>query len=299
MTGRTWTLLRVAFVVAAVAGAAWSWRASGGEVQQALGRLSAGQLLGAGAAVHIGLLLTGSVWRLALGGFGAGGPWREVVPPFFVAQLGKYIPGSVWSFAAQGALAARRGLPARVPATAAVLFLGVHVASGALLVGVLGWWADLPRWLVLASLVVGVVGLAPVVHRLLGSRLAGTDCRWDLARSAGGLLRMVPVWTAYAVALAVLAPARDAREVLTLGCAFALAHAAGAAFPLAPAGLGAREAVLVLLLAPVLGADVAGALALVARLLHTVADFAVAAGSWLVVRRPGSREAPPTRHGAH
>ena len=37
MTGRTWTLLRVAFVVAAVAGAAWSWRASGGDVQQAAG----------------------------------------------------------------------------------------------------------------------------------------------------------------------------------------------------------------------------------------------------------------------
>lgn len=299
MTGTRWAVLRVAFLVAVVAGAAWSWRSSGDELADALGRTDPVRVVVAGVLVLAGLGVTGSVWRLALASFGVGGRWAEVVPPFFVAQLGKYIPGSVWSFAAQGALAARRGLPARLPATAAVLFLGVHVASGLLLVGLLGWWAELPRWLVAGSLVTGTVGLVPAVHRLLGTRLAGVPCGWDLSRSVRGLLVMVPVWIAYAAALAVLVPTADPRTLLTLGCAFALAHAAGVAIPLAPAGLGAREAALVVLLAPVLGTGAAGALAVVARLLHALADFAVAGGSWASVRTSETQHddgAAPSSH---
>jgi uncharacterized membrane protein YbhN (UPF0104 family) len=289
VTGPVWNVLRGVFLVAVVVGAWWSWRDSGDELRRALGQVAPAQVALAGALVLVGLALTGAVWRVALGAFGLGGPVREVVPPFFVAQLGKYIPGSVWSFAAQGALGARRGLPPRVPAAAAVLFLGAHVASGLLLAGLLGWWTGLPTWVVPLALVAGVVGLVPAVHRAVGSRVAGAECDWTLHHSLLAAALMVPVWACYALALVALAPDVDARTALTLGCAFAVAHAAGVAVPVAPAGLGARDGVLVVLLAPVLGTGPAGMVALVARLLHAVADFAVAAAASLVVRASGAR----------
>ncbi|CUR60138.1 conserved membrane hypothetical protein [metagenome] len=290
MTGPVWNVLRWAFLVAVVAGAWWSWRDSGDELTRALGQIGPGQVGLAAALVLAGLVITGAVWRVALGAFGTRGPIREVVPPFFVAQLGKYIPGSVWSFAAQGALGARRGLPPRVPTAAAVLFLGAHVASGLLLAGILGWWTDLPAWVVALSLLVGVIGLLPAVHRLVGRRVAGTTCEWGAWQSVVGALLMTPVWSCYALALAALTPDLDASLLLTLGCGFAVAHAVGVAVPIAPAGLGARDGVLVLLLAPALGTGPAGMVALTARLLHTVADFLLAGASWLVMRASDARQ---------
>ncbi|WP_374456573.1 lysylphosphatidylglycerol synthase domain-containing protein [Nocardioides sp.] len=290
MRGRLWNVLRWAFVVAVVVGAWWSWRDSGEELERALGRLSLGAVAVGAVLVLLGLALSGLVWRTALASFAADGPAREVVPPFFVAQLGKYIPGSVWTFAVQGALGARRGLPPRVPVAAAVLFLGVHVASGLLLTGVVGWWTELPAWVVAASLVVGLVGLVPAVHRLVGRRVAGVPCDWGLGHSLRGALVMTVLWSLYAVALTALAPGSGATALLTLGCAFAVAHAVGVAVPIAPAGLGAREAAFIVLVAPVLGAGPAGALAVVFRLLHTVADFLLAGVSSLLMRASGARQ---------
>ena len=284
MTGTAWTTLRLVFVVAVLAGAWWSWHSSGDELGEALGSLGAGQVTLAGALVLFGLVLTGLVWRTALGAFGLSGRASEVVPPFFVAQLGKYVPGSVWSFAAQGALGAQRGLPPRVPAAAAVLFLGAHVASGLLLTGVTGWWTQLPRWVVAASLVTGAVGLLPVVHRQVGRCVAGTTCHWGAGDSARSLVVMAAVWTSYALAFASLAPDLDAARVLTLGCAFAVAHGIGVAVPIAPAGLGARDGALVVLLAPTFGAGPTGVIVVVGRLLHTLADFVAAGASSLLMR---------------
>lgn len=291
MTGRRWTALRWVFVVAVVAGIWWSWRSSGGEVARALEDVSVWRVVAGGVLVVCGLLLTGLVWVQALGSVSTAPRPRDALPPFFVAQLGKYIPGSVWSFTAQGVLGAAQGLPARVPATAALLFLGVHVASGLLLVGVLGWWTELPRLLVAASLLAGVVGLAPAGYRFLGSRLSGRTCRWTVSRSAAGGLLMVPVWTCYALALTVLVPAPDAALALGLGCSFALAFAIGVAVPIAPAGLGARDGVLALLVAPLVGTGPATAIVLLGRLVHTVADLALGAIGWWLLHRSGSAPA--------
>lgn len=289
LTGPVWNLLRWVFLVAVIAGAWWSWRRSGDELVDALGQVRPGLVALAAALVLSGLVLTGAVWRVALGAFGVDGPARETVPPFFVAQLGKYVPGSVWSFAAQSAIGARRGLPPRVPAAAAVLFLGAHVASGLLLAGVLGWWTELPPWLVAVCLPIGAIGLLPVVHRRVGTSVAGRRCDWGPMQSVVSLLLMVPVWVCYALALASLAPALEPSSVLTVGCAFAVAHAAGVALPVAPAGLGARDGVLLVLLAPLLGAGLTGIVVLLARLLHTLADFAVAGASGLVMRSSAAR----------
>lgn len=62
--------------------------------------------------------------------------------------------------------------------------------------------------------------------------------------------------------------------VAAYGGAFALSYAVGVVVVVAPAGVGAREAIFILLLTP---------LALLARVVHTAADALLAAG-WSVSR---------------
>ena len=55
---------------------------------------------------------------------------------FFVGQLGKYVPGSVWSIGAHAHLAARHGVPLRVTVGTSLMFLGLNLATAGLVVGV-------------------------------------------------------------------------------------------------------------------------------------------------------------------
>jgi uncharacterized membrane protein YbhN (UPF0104 family) len=72
-----------------------------------------------------------------------------------------------------------------------------------------------------------------------------------------------------------------------LTAAFATAHMVGVLVVLAPAGAGARELTLIAVLAPFVGVPSATAAALLTRVVHTVADFAVAGIAWLAARGQG------------
>ena len=133
----------------------------------------------------MGLALTGVLWRMLLAALGSPVGMREAGAVFFVGQLGKYVPGSVWSFAAQAQLGRRHGVPARSSITASALFLLLHTVSGLLLGGALAaggavrtdvgrWW-----WLLLAICAARRPG--PAVLRALGDRLAGAGVRTRFA----------------------------------------------------------------------------------------------------------------------
>ena len=96
---------------------------------------------------------------------------------------------------------------------------------------------------------------------------------------------MAVTWSAYAVALVLLSPGLPWHDVAAFGGAFALAYAVGVVIVFAPAGVGARETLFVLLFAPLTGVAAATALALLARVVHTVADGLMAAGWWYAARR--------------
>ena len=95
---------------------------------------------------------------------------------------------------------------------------------------------------------------------------------------------MAVAWLCYSVALVLLSPGLPWHDVAALGGAFALAYAVGVVVVLAPAGVGAREALFVLLLTPVTSVAAATALALLARVVHTAADGVMAAGWWYAAR---------------
>ncbi len=104
---------------------------------------------------------------------------------------------------------------------------------------------------------------------------------------------MAVVWSLYGASLLVLVPGPESPGFVAVVGAFALAHAVGVLVVIAPAGVGAREAVLVALLSPSLGVPGAAAVALLSRVAHAAADFLVAgaAAAWARGRTRTARSA--------
>ena len=281
--------LRIAFVPGVLLFAWLGLRGRFDEVGAALRHTSLAGLVAGLALVLLGLSATGVLWLRTMAALDARLPVVPGLAAFFVGQLGKYIPGSVWSIGAQAGLARRANVPTRVPVAAGLLFLGCHVdtavllGAGTLLAG--GLSSPWPPWVSGVALVVAVLGLLPPVVRLAGGRVAGRDVGFGARDTAATVALMAIAWSAYALALVLFSPGTPWGDLAALGGAFAAAYAVGVVVVFAPAGVGAREAVFVLLLAPTIGVAQATALALLARVVHTGADALMAAGWWLAVRR--------------
>ena len=242
---------------------------------------------GSFAAVLVGLLASALVWRALLADLGTRLPLRPATHVFFLGQLGKYVPGSVFAIAAQMELGRSHGAPRSRVGTASLLFLGVLVSAGLLTAAValpLTSPGALDRYAwVLALLPVGLVLLAPpVLSRLVavGLRLLRRDplerpLTWRGTGAALGWALLM--WAAYGLHLLLLVRTQDVAPgpglvALSTG-AYALAWTAGFLVVVAPAGAGVREAALVLALSPVLDRAPALALAVLSRVLMTLGDL--------------------------
>ena len=217
---------------------------------------------------------------------------------WFLSNLARYVPGNVWSYVGAVELARREGVARRttlaVMALTQVLSVGVALAAG--LPVLLAERARLGRPALLgAVVVVAVAGLAVLFRRrLLGlarRRLPGFD-QAELAPSAGTVAWLVAGYAAYwvvtglafAALVASLYPLA-AGDVPLVVAAYAAAYAAGFLALLTPAGLGVREGVLVVALAPVLPAGPALVVALVSRVWMMLVELAGAGVAHLAARR--------------
>jgi hypothetical protein len=252
-------------------------------------RLSPGRVGLSAAAAIAGTVCIERLWSALLTGLGVCVGRLDAAEVFYVSQLGKYVPGSVWPVLAQVQLGARWGAPRRVMLGANILLLVVVTATGILMGGLLLPWSSpdgLRRyWWLLALLPALLVLLHPravidSINRMLG--WVGRE-RLDARLSTGGLTRAL-IWAVVAwillgchllflmTAYGPIAPLDAAAAIGGIG----LAWAAGLAFIPAPAGAGVREAVLVLTLGPFVGAGPALAVALASRVLLVVADVSLA-----------------------
>ncbi|WP_444961110.1 lysylphosphatidylglycerol synthase domain-containing protein [Nocardiopsis sp. M1B1] len=254
-------------------------------------------------------------WRALLAGMGSPLPRRTAARVMFVGQLGKYLPGSVWAFVAQVELARDWNVPRTRGAAATLLAVGVTVAAGLAVAAVAlplssaeaarrWWWALALAPVLLAALHPRVVGwgirlAARPFARFREVAEAGPldVCGRSMAAAVGWtLVAWVPLglhvwlltWAVGGEALRSLGPAVGA---------YALAWTLGLLVVFAPAGLGVREAVLVVALAPVVDAGAALVVAVLSRLVMTVADVAWAGLSVLLSRRavPGPEAVPGPR----
>lgn len=281
--------IRVVFLLVCVF---FAWRVFDGrwgELGPALDRIAPWRVALCFALTVAGLVVTSRVWARVLGSYGADASWRRAAGVFFVGQVGKYIPGSVWSIGVQARLARTLGaLPSAVVGTGLV-FLALHVASGMVIGGIALALSDQEivsrSTSLIASSALVVVG-AGVFHpavlirlgRLLSGGRASVAASWG--RSAQLAASMGVVWSLYSAAVVVLVREPVTGEVPLVVAAMTLSYVVGVLVVVAPAGLGAREAMFVALLAPSWGLAEATALALLARLVHTGADFLLALLAW-------------------
>lgn len=257
------------------------------QVRPLLGRLSVWVVLGATVAVLAGHLATFLSWRALLTDLGFPLPLAGGLHVFFVGQLGKYVPGSVWPAVAHMELGHDYRVPPPVSAAAVATTLLISVGTGLLvavaLIPLAGLDAFGPyRWMAFALPLVALLAAPPLLNRLLGLglRLVG---RAPLLRSlslAGALCSMgwaLGAWLCYGGQVWLLAHdlgvAGGLPLLLQVTGAFAGAWCVGFLLVVAPAGVGAREAALILLLGSSMSRSQATVVAVVSRLLFIAADL--------------------------
>lgn len=272
------------------------------EVVQRMSALEPAVLAGCLALAVVGLVGSWWSWAAVLDDFGSRVPRRPSARMFFVGQLGKYVPGSVWPVVVQMRMGRELGVPRTRVALSFAVTLGISVAVG-LLVGLLSLPSLLAGTerayaLVLLLVPVGLVALHPrVLNRGLGLllRLARRDpleqplAGSAIVRSCAGALVF---WLVGGLHVWLLAVAFGADPLAVLPVAlggFALAFCTGPLLVVLPAGAGVREAVMTVVLATALPVGAAVAVALTSRVLLLVADGLVAAVAALVGRSPRVR----------
>lgn len=302
-------LLLMALVVTAVVVAlVTSWE----DVSPYLGAISPGPLALAFLLTLIAPYATMLGWRTMLADLGS--PLRQAPAAgvFFVGQLGKYVPGSIWAVIAQAEMGSRLGVPRRRVGVVGLLAIALALLTG----GVIGLPA-LPVLLgrtelggcavVLVVVLLAIACYPPFVNAGIrrGLRLVR---RQPLEHDLGGRsVLLTLVWFTFAWFVsgsAVLVVATDiaglapTRQVMLMCiCGFALSAAFGMISVLFPAGFGIRDGVLALILATSMPLAAAAAVAVVIRFLTIGVDVLVAAGGWAWGRRHDlldSAPVPPT-----
>jgi hypothetical protein len=252
-----------------------------------------------GVVAALATVMIERTWESLLRGLGTNPPvGGETAGMFYVTQLGKYLPGSVWPVLAQMQFGVRWGIARSIMLAANILLLGIVTATGIVVGALLLPWSSsdgLSRyWWLLLLLVPLAVGLHPrTVPAVLnlGLRRMGRE-PLEMAPTYGGLVRsagwMLVAWGALGVHIAILLSAFGALTPATIAASIgsiALGWAAGIAFIPAPAGAGVREGVLILTLGPLIGTTPAVTVALASRVLLLIVDVALAGLGALAMRR--------------
>jgi uncharacterized membrane protein YbhN (UPF0104 family) len=282
---RSSPLLRAGLALVALAFLAYGLSRNWHDTVAALGSLSWWTVAGSVAAVLAGLGFMLAAWRAVLAGFGSPLPMRVAAKVLFMGQLGKYVPGSVWAFAAMMELARDHGSPPRrtfgATVVALVTSLGCALALAAVTLPLTSQEVARQAWYLMALIPLIIVGLHPRVlafglnlvlriarkeplDRVLSGRAMIAAAAWTMI---GWLFYGVHIW----LLLGDMRPGGPSLFAVAAG-AYALAWATGLLTVIVPAGIGVREGAMVLVLAPVLPAPQALVIAIVSRLAFTLAD---------------------------
>ena len=297
-------VLRAAFAVLAIGGLLAATVSRWSDVSDVATSVDATELALAVAGMVAGTFVSLLSWRAILADLGSRLSVKNAVAIFFVGQLGKYLPGSVWPVVAQMELGRQHGVPRKQSAVAAMLSMVVGVTAGGLVAA-----ATLPfvaagelkpyRYAFLLP-AAGLVLLVPRVFdrvSAFGLRLVkrqpldrGLSPRGIATAMAWALLQ----WALWGLAVSALAEGPG--YALCLG-AYALSWIAGFVVILAPAGAGVREGAFVLLVGASVGNATALGVALLLRLLSTVADLfwgivALAEGGRAALKRRAMSRTP-------
>lgn len=241
-----------------------------------------------------GVPLLAFAWREMLCGLGISKHWRELLAIIGTTQIAKYVPGNIGQYVGRAAMSFAHGIPSQAFAVTLVLET-LLVVVAALAVGIstavfspVGLelvrskaWQISTILIMAAAIGAGLLMFREIAPRLL-RRLAPQHANFLGNQILPPRNRVVRAFMLYCVAnfcvgfgLVILAhcllPNAEHPTALLVGCS-ALAWVVGFSTPGAPAGLGVREALLLLMLGPVFTPALAGVLIIALRLATTLGD---------------------------
>lgn len=203
-------------------------------------------------------------WRLLLRGWGGELPYPAAVRIWTIANLGRWIPGKVWSVGALSVLAAREGVSGTAAAGAAVLGTLLNIGAGfgiAVITGAEGLDRVYPGFrngamIATALFVAGVLALPRILPPVLGwfatrrgVPLAGKQLSartlWAAAVMNAG------AWLGYGMAFALFSRGvtpRISSDPALFIAVFTASYLIGYLVLFSPGGLGFREAALTVFL---------------------------------------------------
>ena len=296
---RLLTVVRVVVALLVLAAVVWGVARSWPEISVDLRRVDAAALVLATLFAAVGTWLTMLGWRILLADLGSPLHLAPAGGVFFVGQLGKYLPGSVWSVIAQADMAARLHVPRRRTGVVGLVAIGLSVLTG-ILVGLpavphlLRSSSGGGGWLLLAVPGIAIVCWPPLLNRLIavGLRVLRREpLEHELSTRAvlATVALYVLAWLCFGAHTLVLArtiadPGAPGLTVAAL-TGYALAGSLGMLTVVLPAGLGAREGILTLVLASAMPVSAGTAVAIVSRFIITVVDVLAAGAGWAYARR--------------
>lgn len=298
---RLFAVARVVIAAVVLAAVVYALVRNWADVSVYLGQISWGTFALSTLAAAVGTGLTMLGWRVVLTDLGSELHLAPASGVYFVGQLGKYLPGSLWSVLVQADMARRLGVPRRRTAVSGFLAIGFALLAGGLLglpaaslllggrSGGFHWWVLLAVPIIVALCVprllnaIIAAGLrllrrSPLEHELSGRAVVRT------------VVVMVLAWSAFGVHILLLARAVSSDGLLQPGLTvaamsgYALSVSLGMLTVVLPAGLGAREGLLTLVLATALPTPAAAAVAITSRFIVTIVDVVAALAGWLYAR---------------
>ncbi len=244
-------------------------------------------------------------WTLLLGGPSLG----RMLPGFAVAQLAKYVPGSIWQGVSQVLDAERQGVGRGRASLAFLLQLWTQLVAAGIVAGLAvlgdsGWW---PWFVLIVSLALAVTLWRPLLARLAGLLTRPAGGRFPRLQGLPGGLPPQRVLASASLlgagtilaggagyATLLVGPSPSTAALAVIG-AYATAWVLGFLVVPLPAGVGVREFVLLALLGGTYGAAAVLAAAVVYRVITLLAELLLAlitsaAAHDLGARRRGHRQ---------
>jgi len=226
-------------------------------------------------------------WNMAVRSLGGDLDLRKGLRVYFLSNMARYIPGTVWYVAGRAYLGERERVSAAVISTSVVIEMALAIVSGALtsilalplLLSEVGLGALYACVLVVA---LGLIALHPKVIKWLLDLLVRLLHRPNLVVSPPTYVAMLRlllpyflIWilggAGFFTLLNSLYPLRLARLPI-VAAIYAISYTVGFLIPLAPGGLGVREGIMALLLSHYVPLPVAAGVAILARLWAMVAE---------------------------
>jgi hypothetical protein len=214
--------------------------------------------------------------------------WTQAFILFSVPPVGKYLPGKFLSLAGHTAIAKKFGIRIMTSASAILLITGLGLA-GAILIAITLLLIQSPIQISDRILQISIVSIVILTILILHPTIY-----WQMMNRALRVLHQPPIEVKmqfrtmavlffailfqnglYLLGVSVIASGTvtfPASFLPSLVGSLCLASVAGFLAFFAPAGIGVREGILLVMLSPIAGPGIAGLIAIIIRLIQTASD---------------------------